>query len=142
VKRIFLQEVKDQVDLSRIFFLGTIPREAFIKVIQISACHVYLTYPFVLSWSCVEAMSMGALVVGSKTAPVEEFIEHGKNGLLVDFFNYDKIANTIIDCLKNPKKYEALKVAARKSVIKKYDLKSVCLPRQIQLLESVLGKKL
>jgi glycosyltransferase involved in cell wall biosynthesis len=141
-KDIFLQEVKDQVDLSRIYFLGTIPREAFIKVIQISACHVYLTYPFVLSRSCVEAMSMGALVVGSKTAPVEEFIEHGKNGLLVDFFNYDEIANTIIDCLKNPKKYEALRIAARKGVIKKYDLKSVCLPRQIQLLESVLGKKL
>jgi glycosyltransferase involved in cell wall biosynthesis len=141
-KDIFLQEVKDKIDLSRVYFLGTIPREAFIKVVQISACHIYLTYPFVLSWSCVEAMSMGALMVGSKTEPVEEFIQHGKNGLLVDFFDYDELADTVIDCLKNPKKYESLRVAARESVIEKYDLKTVCLPRQIQLLESVLGKPL
>jgi glycosyltransferase involved in cell wall biosynthesis len=87
-------------------------------------------------------MSMGALMVGSKTEPVEEFIQHCNNGLLVDFFDYDALADTVIDCLANPAKYEHLRVAARKSAVEKYDLKSVCLPRQIQLLESVLGKSL
>lgn len=141
-KDIFLDEVKDQIDLKRIFFLGKINRSVFTNLLQISRCHVYFTYPFVMSWSAVEALSVGALVVGSSTTPVKEFIKHGENGLLVDFFNYEEIANTTIDCLAHPKKYDKLRKAARESVVKNYDLKTVCLPKQIKILRDLTKKPL
>ena len=86
-KKRSLAELAGSLDLSRIHFLGKIPYDAFIKVLQVSRVHVYLTYPFVLSWSMLEAMSAGCLVVGSRTQPVEEVIQHAANGLLVDFFS-------------------------------------------------------
>jgi glycosyltransferase involved in cell wall biosynthesis len=95
-----------------------------------------------MSWSAVEALSVGALVVGSSTTPVKEFIKHGENGLLVDFFNYEEIANTTIDCLAHPKKYDKLRKAARESVVKNYDLKTVCLPKQIKILRDLTKKPL
>lgn len=134
-KEIFLDEVKERLDLSRIFFLGNIPYPLFIRLLQISACHVYLTYPFVLSWSCLEAMSAGCLVVGSATPPVQEVIEDGKNGLLVDFFDKERLAATVAECLAHPDRYAALREAARKSIIERYDLKRICLPRQLALVE-------
>jgi glycosyltransferase involved in cell wall biosynthesis len=85
-KQIFLDEVKADLDMSRVFFLGRIPYADYLRVLQVSACHVYLTYPFVLGWSCIEAMSAGCVLVGSATPPVMEVIEHQKNGVLVDFF--------------------------------------------------------
>jgi len=139
-KQLFLDEVKDQLDMSRIYFVGKIPYPVFIKLMQVTRCHLYLTYPFVLSWSCVEALSAGALVVGSRTPPVEEFIQDKKTGLLVDFFDYQQIAKVVIDCLANPQKYDAIRKAARQSIIKNYDLKTVCLPRQLSLLKKLLGR--
>jgi glycosyltransferase involved in cell wall biosynthesis len=141
-KDIFLDEVKDQIDLKRVFFLGKINRSAFTSLLQISRCHVYFTYPFVMSWSAVEALSVGALVVGSSTTPVKEFIKHGENGLLVDFFNYEEIASTVIDCLANPKKYDKIRKTARESIIKNYDLKTVSLPKQIKILRDFIKKPL
>ena len=141
-KDIFLDEVKDQIDIKRVFFLGKINRSAFTSLLQISRCHVYFTYPFVMSWSAVEALSVGALVVGSSTTPVKEFIKHGENGLLVDFFNYEEIASTVIDCLANPKKYDKIRKAARESIIKNYDLKTVSLPKQIKILRDFIKKPL
>ena len=137
-KDIFLNEVKDQLDLDRLFFLGSIPYDAYLNLLQMSSAHVYLTYPFVLSWSCVEAMSAEALVIGSKTAPVEEFITHEKNGLLVDFFNYDELATTIIEVLKEPNKFMTLRKNARKTVVKNYDLNSISMPKQIEFLTSII----
>lgn len=137
-QRIFLDEVKDRIDLNRIFFLGPIAYEAYIAILQISSVHIYLTYPFVMSWSAIEAMSCGCLMVGSKTEPVQEFIQHQKNGLLVDFFDYDEIANTLADALANNKKYAVLRNAARETVVKQYDLESVCLPKQIEYFESLV----
>ena len=81
-----LVELAGSIDLSRVHFLGKIPYKAFLKVLQVSRVHVYLTYPFVLSWSMLEAMAAGCLVVGSRTQPVQEVIQHAANGLLVDFF--------------------------------------------------------
>ena len=141
-KDIFLDEVKDQIDLKRVFFLGKINRSAFTSLLQISRCHVYFTYPFVMSWSAVEALSVGALVVGSSTTPVKEFIKHGENGLLVDFFNYEEIANTVIDCLAQPKKYDKIRKAARESIVKNYDLKTICLPKQIKILRDFIKQPL
>jgi glycosyltransferase involved in cell wall biosynthesis len=135
-KQIFLEEVKDKVDLNRIIFVGSLPYATYLKVLQISRVHVYLTYPFVMSWSCVEAMSAGCLIVGSKTPPVEEFITHNKNGLLVDFFNYKEIASTVCDALEHYQTFEKLRKNARQHIVDHYDLEKICLPKQIQLLES------
>jgi glycosyltransferase involved in cell wall biosynthesis len=137
-KDIFLNEVKDKLDLSRIYFLGRIPYNLYLNVLQISRCHLYLTYPFVLSWSCIEAMSTGATIIGSKTAPVQEAIDHQKNGLLVDFFNIKEIAQTAIEVLSHPEKYKHLGLAARETVLNKYDLNQVCLPQQIKLINQLL----
>jgi glycosyltransferase involved in cell wall biosynthesis len=81
-----LEEVGERIDAERVHFLGWVPYETFLSVVQISSAHVYLTYPFVLSWSMLEAMSAGCVLIGSKTPPVEEVIQDGVNGLLFDFF--------------------------------------------------------
>jgi len=86
-REIFFRQVRDQLDLSRVHFVGKIPYSVFVQLMQVSAVHAYLTYPFVLSWSMLEAMSCGALVLGSRTAPVEEVIRDGENGVLLDFFD-------------------------------------------------------
>ncbi len=140
-KNIFLDEVKDRVDMSRVFFLGNLPYQTFVGILRLSAAHIYLTYPFVLSWSMLEAMSMGALVVGSRTPPVEEVIEHGKNGLLVDFFDGEGLADRVADVLANPHHYHGLREAARRTIIDRYDLRRLCLPRQMALVERVAGHK-
>ncbi len=134
-KQIFLDEVKAQLDLSRVHFLGRIPYAAYLNVLQVSGCHVYLTYPFVLGWSCIEAMSVGCLVVGSRTAPVEEVITHGQNGLLVDFFDHNALADAVSDVLAQPASYAHLRTAARATALERYDLAGICLPQQLQLIE-------
>ena len=136
-KQIFLDEVHSDIapDLDRVHFLGRIPYDAYLKVLQVSRCHVYLTYPFVLGWSCIEAMSAGCLVVGSATAPVQEVITHGHNGLLVDFFDGDALAGTVVDALAQPEKYAPLRAAARATAVERYDLATICLPQQVQLIE-------
>jgi glycosyltransferase involved in cell wall biosynthesis len=136
-KQIFLEEVKDHLDTDRVFFLGRLAYADYLKVLQISACHVYLTYPFVLGWSCIEALSAGALVVGSATPPVEEVIAHEKNGLLVDFFDIDALSQRVIDCLAHPDRYAPLRSAARQTALERYDLATICLPQQVRLIESV-----
>lgn len=139
-KNIYLDEVKDQLDMSRVYFLGSLAYENYLKVLQLSACHVYLTYPFVLSWSCVEALSAGCAVVGSRTAPVEEVIEDGLNGVLCDFFDVEDLADKVSHVLKYPARYKRMRAAARKTAVKRYDLQSQCLPAQQKLLTSLVGR--
>ena len=137
-KQIFWDEVKGEIaghDSSRVHFLGRMPYAAYLNVLQVSRCHVYLTYPFVLGWSCIEAMSAGCLVIGSATVPVQEVIAHGENGLLVDFFDNDALTDTVIDALAQPSKYVHLRAAARATAVEHYDLASICLPQQMQLIE-------
>ena len=141
-KQMFLDEVKADIDLNRVHFLGRIPYGAYLNVLQVSRCHVYLTYPFVLGWSCIEAMSAGCLVVGSATAPVEEVITHGKNGLLVDFFDHRALADRVIDALGQPLKYEHLRTAARAAAVERYDLAGICLPQQLRLIERLAARTL
>ena len=134
-KQIYLDEVKAGIDLSRVIFLGRIPYADYLRVLQVSACHVYLTYPFVLGWSCIEAMSAGCLVVGSATPPVKEVIEHRENGLPVDFFDSAALAKTVIEVLAQPAAYAHLRTAARATAVARYDLATVCLPQQLQLID-------
>jgi glycosyltransferase involved in cell wall biosynthesis len=140
-KQIFLDEVATQVDSSRLHFLGNVPYQAYLKLLQISACHVYLTYPFVLSWSCIESLSTACLVVGSKTPPVVEAISNGVNGLLVDFFDVDRLASTVINVLSHSEDFLAMRVRARELAIEHYDLRRRCLPKQLELVNQWLPQQ-
>ncbi|MES2979728.1 MAG: glycosyltransferase [Pseudomonadota bacterium] len=133
-KNIFLSEVVSQLDRDRVYFVGSLPHAVLTQLFQVSAAHVYLTYPFVLSWSLMEAMSIGTLIIGSKTGPVEELIQHGKNGLLTDFFDPEALAETVADALKRRHKLTRLRDAARQTIVRGYDLERVCLPAQERLV--------
>ena len=139
-KEIFYNEVKDKIDETRVHFLGRVDYKTLIGIYQLTTLHVYLTYPFVLSWSVLEAMSCESLVLGSNTAPVSEVITNKKNGLLVDFFDIDKLSDTMNDVLKNPKKFDKIRINARNTIKSKYDLKTKSLPMQIKIINEMLDK--
>ncbi|SNS52984.1 Glycosyltransferase involved in cell wall bisynthesis [[Luteovulum] sphaeroides subsp. megalophilum] len=134
-KQQFVREVGPRLDLSRVHFVGRVPYDRFKALMQVSRAHAYLTYPFVLSWSLLEAMSAGALVVGSRTAPVEELIEDGRNGLLVDFFDGPGWSRTLIRALAEPERMMPLRAAARATIRDRYDLRRICLPRLVDWVE-------
>jgi glycosyltransferase involved in cell wall biosynthesis len=134
-KSIFLDEVGDRLDLSRVHFMGGVSYQTFIAALQVSSAHVYFTYPFVLSWSMLEAMSAGCLVIGSDTAPVREFINSGESGLLVPFFAVDELAGRVVEVLEQPAKFTALREAARRHIVDHYDAEHVCIPRMRRLLD-------
>ncbi len=133
-KDLILDEVKDRLDLSRVHFVGKLPYDRLVDLIHVSRVHAYLTYPFVLSWSMVETMAAGTLVIGSNTAPVAEVIQDGVNGKLVDFFDVKGWSAALTDALARPEAYAAMREAARRSIRDRYDLRSVCLPKQVQVL--------
>ena len=123
------------MDESRVHFLGHLAYQDYLRALQISSAHVYLTYPFVLSWSLIEAMSAGCAVVGSDTAPVREVIEDGRNGLLVPFFDVPGIADRVIEVLGDRGRYRALRANARQTVLDHYDLDTICLPSMMALIQ-------
>jgi glycosyltransferase involved in cell wall biosynthesis len=125
------------IDASRIFFLGTIEHAALIRLFQVSAAHVYLTVPFVLSWSLLEAMACGCNVTGSNTAPVMEVIADGRNGTLADFWDADAIAASVLDTLARPDSARSRRQAARDTISQRYERGS-CLRRQVNLLGRVI----
>lgn len=129
-------EVGAGIDPARVHFLDRLPYAAYLQVLQVSAVHAYLTYPFVLSWSLLEAMSAGCMVVGSRTAPVEEVISHGQNGWLVDFFDHQALADTLAEALEQRARLGEIRHAARRTIVERFDLQSVCLPRQVALVTS------
>jgi glycosyltransferase involved in cell wall biosynthesis len=134
-----LRELGDSLDPARVHFLGRVPYPALVRLLQVSRAHVYLTYPFILSWSMLEAMSLGCLVVGSRTAPVEEVIRHGENGLLADFFSPDEVADGVVRALENHADCRRMRQAARRTVVERYDLERVCLPMQLALIEEAIA---
>lgn len=133
-KQIFMDEVTGRVDFTRVHFVGRVQHAVLTQLMQVSAAHVYLTYPFVLSWSMLEAMSIGCLMIGSRTAPVQEVIEHGRNGLLTDFFDPEALAGTIADALQRRHQLAPLREQARRDTIDRFDLHTRCLPRQLKFL--------
>ena len=133
-KDLILAEVKDRIDLNRVHFTGKLPYDRLVDLIHVSRVHAYLTYPFVLSWSMVETMAAGTLVIGSNTAPVAEVIQDGVNGKLVDFFDVAGWSAALSDALARPEAYDPMRKAARQMVRDRYDLRSVCLPKQVALL--------
>ena len=140
-RQIFLDEVRHQLDPKRVHFLGKVPHTTLTGLMQLSRAHVYLTYPFVLSWSLLEAMSCGAPIIGSNTAPVREVITHGQNGLLVDFFDAQALVEQISYALSHPEAMQPLREKARASVVEQYDLTTRCLPQQLALIYDLLFQK-
>lgn len=134
-KQTFLDEVAPELDLARVHFLGRVPYGQFVALMQVSSVHAYLTYPFVLSWSLLEAMSCGAFVLCSRTPPVTEVIRDGENGRLVDFFDVPGWSRALIAALAEPGATLALRAAARETIRARYDLRSQCLPRLVAFVE-------
>lgn len=122
---------KLDLDLSRLHFTGRLPYSEYLQVLQASSIHIYLTRPFVLSWSMLEAMSTGCLLLASKTLPVLEVIEDGVNGLLVDFFSPQEIAQKVDEVLDNPGDTQGMRDQARDTIIRNYDLATL-LPQHLQ----------
>ncbi len=136
----FKQWVLDQADydLSRIKFVGRIPPQQLARLLSLSDVHVYLTIPFVLSWSLMNALACGATVVASDTAPVREMIRHEEHGLLVDFFDVDGLARAVHRVLDDQAAHQPLGVAGRQLIEEHYSLEK-CLPRMLALYERVCG---
>lgn len=129
---------KFPLDESRVHFVGSLPYSEYVKLLKCTTAHVYLTRPFVLSWSMLEAMSCEGLVVGSDTAPVQEVITNGINGLLVDFFLPDQLAQTLHNVLERPRDFDLIRKKARETVLARYDLGS-CLQQRLAWLSSLIA---
>lgn len=136
-----LAELGPQLDLTRVHFTGKLPYSALIGLLQITRAHVYLSYPFVLSWSLLEAMVVGAPIAGSDTAPVREVVDSGSNGLLFDFFDRDALIGTICRLLDDGELRRNLGAAARRTVVDRFDLKRHCLPAQLALANDVAQRR-
>jgi glycosyltransferase involved in cell wall biosynthesis len=137
-REMMLQEVGSKLDLERVHFLGLIEHGEYLKLLQVSSAHVYLTYPFVLSWSFVEALASGCLVIGSATPPVLEVLRDGHNGLTVDFFATRALANRIESALEDPERMKPLRQAARATAVGQFDLQRVLLPRWLTLFDDLI----
>ena len=125
---------KFPLDRNRVHFTGLLPYDEYLKVLQASSVHVYLTRPFVLSWSMLEALCTGCLIVASDTPPVKELIQDGVNGLLVDFFQPQEIAARVIEALDNPARMAHIKKRARETIVDKYDLAKL-LPQHLDWIQ-------
>lgn len=139
-KQIFIDEVRGSIpddDWARVHFMGRVPYDTFLSMIQVSRVHIYLTYPFVLSWSLLEAMSAGAAIVAGSTDPVTEVMQDGKTGLLVNFFDPDEIADRVNELMQDADLRSTLGQAARREVVENYDLRRICLPRLLNWVDSM-----
>src|SRR3954464_3509403 len=134
-----LRELDGKIDLARVSFLGRIPYRDYLALLRRSSVHVYLTYPFVLSWSLLEAMASGCLVIGSRTPPVEEVIAANENGYLVDFFDIEGLAERICSALDRPVSTATIRANARQTVIDRFELNSICLPAHLALIRRLTG---
>lgn len=139
-KSIFADEAKskmDEADWARVHFVGHLPHPQFTRLMQVSTVHVYLTYPFVLSWSLLEAMSVGCAIVASDTAPVREFIQSNQTGLMTPFFDQAQLVKQIDLLLERPNLRKRLGKNAREKIQLYYDLNTACLPRMLDWVESL-----
>jgi len=132
-----LKELGDTIDASRILFTGKLPHATYASLLQVSAVHAYLTYPFVLSWSLLEAMASGCAIVASRTPPVQEVIDDGVNGWLTDFFDAPALAARLAEVLAGRPDAAAVRAAARRTVVERYDIRRHCLPASLALLDRV-----
>jgi glycosyltransferase involved in cell wall biosynthesis len=138
-KETYLAEVRDRIDMKRIHFVGKVAHNWMLNALNISAAHVYYTYPFVLSWSLLEAMATECLVLGSDTAPVRDVIQDGVNGRLLDFFDPAALSRALVDACERPQDFTHLRKAARKTIVEGYDQKRICRPAWLTLIDEVMA---
>jgi glycosyltransferase involved in cell wall biosynthesis len=131
---------QDVYDLSRFRFLGLMPPGQLAELLAVTDLHIYLTVPFVLSWSMMNALACGATVLASDTASVREMIRHGKNGLLVDFFDVEGFARLASEVLDHPRDFQPLGQAGVEMIRDGYSLE-VCLPQMLRLYEDTLTSR-
>jgi glycosyltransferase involved in cell wall biosynthesis len=131
---VFRSKIERPVDWSRVHFLGNLPYDNFVKVLQVSSAHIYMTYPFVLSWSSIESMALECRIVASDTAPVREIITDGVNGRLFPFFDEKALAERVRETLADTEKSAEMAREARRIAVEKYDYKTVCLPQWREFL--------
>lgn len=137
-KKLMLSKL--DLDMNRIHFVGSLPFAEYVKLLQVSTAHVYLTYPFVCSWSMLDAMSCGCLLVASNTEPVTEFVTDGENGLLFNFFDVQEQVKTIEYALDNKDKLSNLRFNARKTITDNYALKDL-LPKHVENINRIINTK-
>ena len=133
--------VQDDYDLSKFLFTGMVPPRTLVQILSLSDVHIYLTVPFVLSWSLLNALACGCTVLASDTAPVREVIRDGSNGLLADFFDVDGLADKALAVLKDPPGFRSLGEHGAAMVQERYAL-DVTLPRLIEWFERSLAGNL
>ncbi|QFU15431.1 glycosyltransferase [Microvirga thermotolerans] len=126
---VFRERIDGEVDWSRVHFVGNLPYDQFVKVLQVSSAHIYMTYPFVLSWSSIEAMALECRLVASDTAPVREIVEDGVNGRLFDFFDDKALVERVRETLADRARSAEMAREARRIALERYDFESVCLPQ-------------
>ena len=139
-KQTYIDEVRHQMPpgaWERVHFLGNIDYGKFVAMLQLSRVHVYLTCPFVLSWSLIEAMSAGCAIVASDTTPLHEAIRDGETGRLVNFFDVPAWVDQIDALLGQAAERERLGRNAREFARTHYDLQRVCLPQQLAWVQSL-----
>ena len=136
---ILFGEIADKIDRSRVHFVGRVPHPVMLEALSMSWAHVYYTYPFVMSWSLLEAMALECFVIGSDTGPVRDAITDGKNGILLDFFDIAALSDALIAACRQPRKYAAMRKAARRSVLERYDRATICEPKWLELVQPMLG---
>jgi glycosyltransferase involved in cell wall biosynthesis len=124
------------IDRSRVHFVGQLPYELLIGLLQVSAAHVYFTYPYALSWSLLEAMACGALIVGSRNSPVTEVIQDGRNGRLVPFHSPEELAACLLEVLHEPERFAPLAAAGRRTIETRYGLRDSA-DQYLQLIASL-----
>ncbi len=113
-RQTMLAELGDSIDPTRVLFPGRLEYASYVALLQRSDAHVYLTYPFVASWSLREALAAGCVVIGSDTPTVSEFVTHEQNGLLVSFFDPKGLANAVLRVLEDAPLSRRLREAARR----------------------------
>lgn len=133
-----LRELEGQIDPSRVSFTGLLPYAEYLELLRRSAVHIYATFPFVLSWSFIEALAAGCLVVGSRTPPVTEVLRDGDNGLLYEYGSPAELAARVDEALARSDA-DSIRSRARLTAVERYDLKRACLPAQLRLIEQVVA---
>jgi glycosyltransferase involved in cell wall biosynthesis len=139
-KEQLLHQLSDQLNPQQVHFLGKVPYTDYRQILQISSVHIYLTYPFIISWSLLEAMAIQCPIVASKTGPVTEYIQHNKNGLLVDFFDSEALSEAISQLLLDSALRKRLGIQARKTIAIQCNL-THCLKKQRGLIKQLTGER-
>jgi glycosyltransferase involved in cell wall biosynthesis len=139
-KQRMLREVGDRIDQGRVHWTGHIPYARMLDAMAVSAAHVYYTSPFVLSWSLLDAMASGCLILGSDTPPLRDVIVPGENGVLNPFFDVEALSEAMIRACEEPRTFDPLRAAARDTIVSRYDRERQCLPAWLDLVDEVLAR--